>query len=399
MLKNMSSALVIAVVAGLICGRDAAAQDAAKAGQERFEWQVASPESQQMSLSRLEALREKLVQRRTTALVVIRNDRIVYQWYAAGMDGHQPLGTASLAKAIVGGMSLAVPLSDGLISLDDPVSRFVPAWKDDADKSKITIRHLGSHTSGLSDASQPNVPHEKLTGWMGDFWKRLGPPNDPFSIARDKAPVLFSAGREIRYSNPGIAMLTYCVAAALRETPHRDIRLLLRDRVMRPIGVPDGEWTIGYGTAYQVDGLPLRAAWGGGNYSLDAVARIGRLVLRKGDWDGAQVLGSKAIEQITTDAGLVGHCGMGWWTNGGGRWPALPRDAVWGAGAGDRVLLVVPSLGLIAVRHGQALLTADELEQLKPKDVFEEFHDPRERVFFRPLIETVLDRPLEKQAP
>ena len=53
------------------------------------------------------------------------------------------------------------------------------------------------------------VPHDKLPGWMGDFWKRLPPPGDPFTLARDKAPMLFEPGAKFQYSNPGIGMLTY----------------------------------------------------------------------------------------------------------------------------------------------------------------------------------------------
>ena len=34
---------------------------------------------------------------------------------------------------------------------------------------------------------------------------------------------------------------------------------------------------------------------------------------------------------------------------------SLPRDAFWGAGAGQPAALVVPSLKLIAVRNGGAL--------------------------------------------
>ena len=49
----------------------------------------------------------------------------------------------------------------------------------------MTLRQLGSHTSGLADAEVQNLPHDKLTGWQGDFWKRLDPPRDPFTIARD----------------------------------------------------------------------------------------------------------------------------------------------------------------------------------------------------------------------
>ena len=38
-----------------------------------------------------------------------------------------------------------------------------------------------------------------------------------------------------------------------------DVRTLLRDRIMRPIGVRDEDWSIGYGATYTVDGLPLVA--------------------------------------------------------------------------------------------------------------------------------------------
>ena len=67
-------------------------------------------------------------------------------------DGKQ--GTASLAKALVGGLSLAVVLSDGRIGLDDAATKYVPEWKDDPRKSKITVRHLGSHTSGADGSSE-----------------------------------------------------------------------------------------------------------------------------------------------------------------------------------------------------------------------------------------------------
>jgi Beta-lactamase len=83
-------------------------------------------------------------------------------------------------------------LSDRRIALDDNVADYVPQWKADPRKSRITIRQLGSHASGLEDAEADGLPHEKLTGWKGDFWKRLDPPNDPFTIARDRTPI---AGR------------------------------------------------------------------------------------------------------------------------------------------------------------------------------------------------------------
>jgi CubicO group peptidase (beta-lactamase class C family) len=375
---------LVSVCALLCLGGSAQAQ--------QFEWQKATPESQGMSAAALDKLKDELARRRTRALLIIRNDRIVYEWYAAGVDANTKQGTASLAKALVGGLSLGVAVTDKLIMLDDPASKYIPEWERDPKKSKITVRHLGSHTSGVADSGTKGVKNEDQPGWKGDFWKRLDPPDDPFTLSRDKAPILFEAGKEFQYSNPGIGLLTYCVTASIRDTKHRDVRTLLKERIMKPIGVPDADWSVGYGKTFTVNGLPLVGSWGGGSYTPRAVARIGRLVLREGDWDGQRILSREAVAQITRDAGLPGHCGMGWWTNADGRYKWLPRDAVWGAGAGDQVLLVIPSQKLIVVRNGSELFTAEEVKKRNPKDVFEEYHDPRAELLFKSVVEAVTDR-------
>jgi CubicO group peptidase (beta-lactamase class C family) len=354
-----------------------------------FEWRTATPESQGMSKEKLDALKEELARRKTRAFLVIRNDKMVYEWYAPGHGPDRKHGAASLSKPTVAGLALALLLGDRKLKLDTPVAELVPAWNDDPRKRKITLRHLGSHTSGLADAEQDRLPHDKLPGWKGNFWKALDPPNDPFTIARDQAPVLFEPGTQLQYSNPGIAMLCYAVTAALKDAPQKDIRTLLRDRVMRPIGVGDQEWSVGYGKTFSVAGLPLVAGWGGASYTARAVARIGRLLLRDGDWDGKPILTREAVRQVTADTGLPGHCGMGFWTNAGGRYPRLPRDTYYGAGAGDQLLIVVPSLDLIVVRNGDALAP----EPKDARDVFEAFHDARVKVLFEPIIDAVTDRP------
>jgi CubicO group peptidase (beta-lactamase class C family) len=354
---------------------------------EPFAWQSATPASQGFAGKKLDVLKDDLAKRKTRAFLVIRNDRIVYQWYAAGHGPNKKHGAASLSKATVIGLALGLLLSDGKLKLDTPVAQLVPPWKDDPRKRQITLRHLGSHTSGLADAEQAGLPHSKLPGWKGDFWKGLDPPRDPFTLARDKAPLLFEPGTRLQYSNPGIAMLGYAITAALKDNPQKDIRTLLRDRVMWRIGVADAEWSVGYGKTYRVDGLPLVAGWGGGSYSARALANIGRLLLRKGDWDGQQVLTKEAVREITGDAGLPGHCGMGFWTNADGRYPRLPRDTCYGAGAGDQLLIVVPSLNLIVVRNGETLAPAPK----NARDVFEAYHDPRVKILFEPVIDAIIE--------
>jgi CubicO group peptidase (beta-lactamase class C family) len=358
---------------------DATKQDA-RSG---WSWLTATPESQGMSSQKLEALRDSLASHKTTAFLVVRNDKIVYEWYAAGQGPTTKHYTASMAKAIGGGLSTAVAMSDGRIAPDDRAAKYVPQWKDDPRKSKITIRQLGSHTSGIEDAEADNLPHDKLTGWKGDFWKQLAPPRDPFTLSRDAAPALFEPGEKMQYSNPGIAMLTYCVTAALRDAPHKDIRSLLRDRIMRPIGVPDEEWTMGYGKTYTVDGLPLVGAWGGASYTARAVARVGQLMLHKGSWEGKQLLSKDTVRQVTSDAGTPGDCGIGWWSNNSGLYAKVPRDAFWGSGAGHQIVLIVPSLNLVTVRNGEMLEAAPGEPNL--------YHEPVRRLLFEPLVEAISD--------
>ncbi len=360
----------------MLCPTSAHAQHESDA----FAWQPASPASVGLSPEKIDALKDKLAKQQTKALLIIRDDRVACEWYAVGHSAATRHYTASLAKAVVAGLALALALDDKRLALDDSAAKYIRQWQTDPRKSKVTLRHLGSHTSGVEDAHIDGVPHEKLPGWKGQFWKRLAPPNDPFTLARDQAPLLFDPGEKFHYSNAGIALLTYAVTAALRDAPHKDVRSLLRDRAMRPIGVPDAEWSVGYGQTFTVDGLPLVASWGGGAYTARALARVGRLMLREGDWQGRRLLSPEAVRRTTRDAGTPGTCGMGWWSNEEGKYPHLPRDAFWGSGAGHQVLLVVPSLRLIAVRQGGAFPGAD-------------YDAALDAGLFRPLMAAVADRP------
>jgi CubicO group peptidase (beta-lactamase class C family) len=346
----------------LACAMAVLAAVAAMAG---VDWPVASPQSQGFDPARLEALKKDLAARSTRALLIARNGKLVLEWYAEGVRPDTKQGTASLAKALVGGMSLLVALQDGRLRPDDRAAKFIPRWKNDPVKSRITIRQLATHTSGIQDAEQEGLPHEQLPGWMGAFWKRQP---DPISIALDQAPVMFEPGRREAYSNPGMAALAYAITASLRGAPEPDIRGVLARRVCGPIGIPETDWRISYGESYDLDGLRVYATWGGGSFTPRATARVGQLMLQKGRWQGHQILKAGWVQKVTAYAGMpvpdrkedpgAPASGLCWWTNLDGAWSKVPRDAFAGAGAGHEVLLVVPSLQLVLVRYGGYLSPA-----------------------------------------
>lgn len=369
-----------------------------------FEWQPADPASERMNACQLEAMCDVLAERGTRSLLVVRNDRIVCEWYAPGRDRTRRHYTASLAKALVGGTSLLLALADGRMDVDDPAYKYIPAWRDDPLKCRITIRHLATHSSGIENAelsqeereralaagSTRTQHHMALPGWKGAFWRREP---DPFSVAIHQAPVIFEPGTAYAYSNTGMAALAYAVTASLADGPQKDIRSLLKERIMDPLGVRDKEWSIGYGRAYDVDGLQLYANWGGGEFTPRAVARVGRLMLHRGEWEGRQLVDPAWVRRVLSYAGTPvpdrTHAnpqpgsGLCWWTNFDGVWPQLPRDAFAGAGAGNQILLVVPCRGLIVVRNGEDLFDPAQGEGFWAGAV---------RHLFTPLIDAFVDR-------
>jgi CubicO group peptidase (beta-lactamase class C family) len=195
-------------------------------------------------------------------------------------------------------------------------------------------------------------------------------------------------GTQYLYSNPGNAMLGYCVTASLHGAPEPDLHGLLRNRLLRPVGVPDAEWAIGYGTPTVIDGLKLYATWGGASFTARAAATVGRLLVQGGRWDGQAVLDAERVRQLFTEIGnprpgrAAGASqpanGLAIWLNVERAWPELPSDAVAGAGAGHQLLLVVPSLDLVVVRFGARLAQGGE------------FWTPLHRHVFAPLAAALI---------
>lgn len=312
---------------------------------------------------RLNHLRDDLAARKTDGFLVLRGGRKVLEWYGPGFDAKKKHYTASLAKAVVGGTSLLVAMNDGRIRPNDPASKFIPAWAKDPKKSRITIRQLATHTSGIEDSSVEGYEHGKEPAWKGQFWRR---DPDPFQVSIRDAPVIFDPGTSFEYSNPGMAILAYAVTASLRGAPETDILALLRERIFSPLGIPDDEWSIGYGKPYQLDGLNLYANWGGGALTPRAAARIGELMMNSGVWEGRQLIRRAVVDQAVHYTGMpLPHrpqddafrpgSGLCWYTNFDSVWPAVPRDAFAGMGAQQQVLLVIPSLQLVVLRNGNDL--------------------------------------------
>jgi CubicO group peptidase (beta-lactamase class C family) len=111
----------------------------------------------------------------------------------------------------------------GKLSLDDPLTKFFPGFPDYG--SKITVKHLLTHTSGLPE-------YEKLipigtTLQLDDL--------DVLHLLMDTKKPLFEAGEKFEYSNSGYTLLGLIVEV-VSQKPFQDF---MASEVFRPLGMND----------------------------------------------------------------------------------------------------------------------------------------------------------------
>ena len=127
----------------------------------------------------------------------------------------------SITKHITAGAILSL-VEQGKLSLDDPVTRFVPQLGDKW--SKVRIRHLLSHTSGSES-------YTDLPSW-GPQERLDVTSNDILGLVRD-VPFHFEPGTSWRYNNTGFYLLGMVIEKVTGQ-PYADF---MSEHVFRPLGM------------------------------------------------------------------------------------------------------------------------------------------------------------------
>ena len=140
----------------------------------------------------------------------------------------------SIGKTIVAATALSM-VNDGLLGLDDPASRWLgeePWWTRLPNHETITLRHLLSHSSGLTD-------HVFDDAWRREARaRRTGPDADPDSWFRprelvqyvlDKEPP-FPAGAGYAYTDTGFIVAGLILEAASGGEYYEEARRRILDR-------------------------------------------------------------------------------------------------------------------------------------------------------------------------
>lgn len=323
-------------------------------------WPETSPASAGFDEGALERLADDLAERNTKALLVARRGSIVFEWYAPDFGPNRRHYTAAMAKGTAAAPALVAALGRGYLSLDDHVADWVPEWRADPERARVTLRQLAFHNSGLDNVSFGAGQAGELPGWMQRYYDH---PEERYRLALDSADLLFTPGTRYAYSGTGYYVLSYVVTRALQGGPVRDIPSLLAEAIYGPLGIPADAWTIGYGRSDTIDGLPLTHFGSGGELTARAAARIGQLFLEGGCHEGNVLLDADLVDVVLgrrgvtpihqeADSAPVPASAAGWWRSVNDAWPSAPGSAAAAVGDGHQVVWIDPDHDLVVVRMG-----------------------------------------------
>ncbi|MFJ3310619.1 serine hydrolase domain-containing protein [Streptomyces sp. NPDC086549] len=142
---------------------------------------------------------------------------------------------ASTSKTLVATVVLQLEAEDRL-SLDDTVNHWLPGvvQGNGNDGSRITIRQLLQHTSGIhDDLPGYNTPKEYYRQRHDVYG-----PEQLVARAMAHAPD-FPPGEHWTYSNTGYVLLDLIIQKATGQPAHQEIQ----DRILRPLGLDQTRWT------------------------------------------------------------------------------------------------------------------------------------------------------------
>ncbi len=214
------------------------------------------------------------------SFMLVRHGKVVAEGWWSPYTADRPHVLNSLTKSFTS-TAVGLAVSEGKLSIDDPVLKFfpneAPARPGEALK-QMRVRDLLTMTTGHTKEEidrffwQINVPF-------------LPEPNLPrrfFAMTIAHPP-----GTQFEYDSAASHMLSIIVRRATGQT----IEEYLTPRLFKPLGIEIGAWQkTGDGTPIGGFGLHLRT---------EDIAKFGQLYLRKGNWNGQQLIPTAWVEAAT----------------------------------------------------------------------------------------------------
>jgi CubicO group peptidase (beta-lactamase class C family) len=309
---------------------------------------VVAPQTQELAAALDHAFAEPAngPPRRTKAIVIVKDGRIVAERYADGYGIDTPILGFSEAKSVTSAL-IGILVRQGKLALDKPAP--VAAWQDPRDpRHTITIDQLLRHTAGLALGSS----------LQASLASALEPINRMKYIERDQAAFAEAAALETKpgsawnYHDGNYLILSQLIGNAVGGNPS-DVLRFARSELFGPLGMR--HVTLEFDGAGTFEGATQMLApardW----------ARFGLLYLNDGIVGSKRILpeGWVGYSASPTPNAFVGY-GAGFWTNLGDSFGAnyriahgWPGDAFFAKGTIGQYVIVIPAQRLVIARFGK----------------------------------------------
>jgi CubicO group peptidase (beta-lactamase class C family) len=300
-----------------------------------------SPSSVGMSQARLEtaaSLLDAEVKRGTVhsgSIIVARRGTVVLHRAFGRLSRHNPAAVtkdsvfllASITKPVTA-CALMLLVERGKVSINDPVSKYLPEFTGD-DRAKVRVRDLLSHTSGMPDMLPENTQ-----------LRRANVPLSSFVAGAVKTPLLYAPGTSFSYQSMGTLLAGEIVerisGMRLRDFEKKEIfdplgmkssalglgSFRIEDTVeawVSPNADPKDTQRFGANSLYWRD---MGHPWGGMHSTTRDLAILLQTFLNGGIYDGKRVFSPATVKAMTSDQNtrLQAPWGLGW---------ALGRSIAW----------------------------------------------------------------------
>jgi hypothetical protein len=286
--------------------------------------------------------------RRTKAVVVVRDGRIVAERYAPGIGIDTPLPSFSMTKSVIDAL-LGVMTQQGLTSPSMPAP--IPEWHGaDDPRREIEVGHLMRMTSGLAldETDDPRNPSEQMFG------------HDDMAAFAVKAPLIAAPGKRWAYSSASTQILAHIIRDATGG-PEQSLAYAWRE-LFNPLGMRNVTLEFdGSGTLQGANNMLASARdW----------ARFGLLYLNGGKIGGKWILHPEWVDFITWVT-LDTDYAAGFWTNNSEHPNAkrrvslgIPRDAYYASGNLGQRCVIIPSQHMVVVRMGDSVDPSGDMRGL-----------------------------------
>ncbi|HEY8930974.1 MAG TPA: serine hydrolase [Mucilaginibacter sp.] len=214
------------------------------------------------------------------AVVISRNDKLIYNKYYNGKSGNELFNNQSLTKSVMS-LLIGIAIDKGYISsVDEKIVKYFPELKQDTDKRKqeITIRMIMNQASGLW--------HEDLTR-LGQY---LSLPDQSGYIL--KQPLVSEPGKVFHYNNAG----THLLSAILTKATGMTTLQFANKYLFGPMSVRDVVW--GKMKDGYYDGCGLLSV----QLHTTDLNRITSLLLHEGKFNGKQIIPARWIRELLQPA-------------------------------------------------------------------------------------------------